>query len=200
MTSVRHCVELRLSHERTVKLWSADPDFTVRAPFRATTAVVIFQGTGSTAQSVHCDLVNEFLSSESSGSFRLPDKISCCALQWNNVEVPWFRSVSGPNVLLWAPSLVCLGPNATVSYRQICIVVLIHTSELDSVFFPTPICLATSLVVYSLSLFSRSTQVQCSRTAQFVVCPDSKQTVQRQKTFRIRIFESKCSQVFRCVP
>ena len=127
LTSVRHCVELRLSHERTVKLWSADPDFTVRAPICATNPVVIFLEIGSTSQSVHCDLVNEFLFSESSCGFRLPDKISCCALQWNNVEVPWFRSVSGPHDSLFAPSIFCLGPNATVSHRLICIVVLIHS-------------------------------------------------------------------------
>ena len=32
-----------------------------------------------------------------------------------------------------------------------------------------------------------------------LICPDSKHTSQQQKTFRIRIFESKCSHVFRCV-
>ena len=59
------------------------------------------------------------------------------------------------------------------------------SSELDSDCRLAPACLVTSL--------------WCTHCLGVRICPDSKHTVQQQKTFHIRIFESKCSRVLRCV-
>ena len=60
------------------------------------------------------------------------------------------RSFSGPNVSPFLQDPICLGPSLKVSYKQICILLHLLYSESDSVFRPTPVCLAVSLVVYSL--------------------------------------------------
>ena len=60
------------------------------------------------------------------------------------------RSFSGPNVSLFQQDPICVGPSMKVSCKQICIVLLHLSSESDSVFRPTPVCPAVSLVVCSL--------------------------------------------------
>ena len=59
---------------------------------------------------------------------------------------------SGPNVSLFQPDLICLGPSMKVTCKQICIVLHLLSSESDFFCRPTPTRLVVSLVVYSLSL------------------------------------------------
>ena len=54
-------------------------------------------------------------------------------------------SFSWPNASQFLQGLICLGPKMKVSYKPICIVLLLLSLESDSVFLLTPVCLAVSL-------------------------------------------------------
>ena len=91
-----------------------------------------------------CDLVNMFLSSISQRCFRAfpPDNVLHVSTGQSRIHEA--RSSSGPNVSLFQPDLICLGPNMNVSYKQVCNVLLHLSSESDSVFLLTPFCLVIS--------------------------------------------------------
>ena len=113
------------------------------APICATIPVVLFLETGSPAKSLSRKTV--ILSTCSClrnriAAFGFPNKIPYCTLQWNKVEFSWFSS-SGPNVLLFPPSLICLGPKLESLNSKICIVLHLLSSELDSFFRPHPLAL-----------------------------------------------------------
>ena len=66
-----------------------------------------------------CDLVNMFLSSKSERRFGVfpPDTVLHVAM--GSSQIFEARSSSGPNVSLFQPDLICLGPNMKVSSKQI---------------------------------------------------------------------------------
>ena len=97
-----------------------------------------------------CDLVNMFLSSISQRCFGLSHQISRCTFHRDKVEFTRLTHSLGQNVSLFQQDLICLEPSMKVSYKQICIVLLHLSSESDSVFRLTPVCLVVSLVVCSL--------------------------------------------------
>ena len=124
------------------------------------------------------------------------------------------KSNSRGSLILWAKGFAffsqiqfCLVPGQKVSHKQICIVLLHLFSESDSVFRLTPTCLVVSLVGFSVRVASRFTDDEwCVSQVKFnvqvlssLINPNSKHTVQQQKLLHVRIFESKCSHVFRCV-
>ena len=97
------------------------------------------------------------------------------------------HSFSGPNVSLFLQDPICLGPRMKASCKQICIVLHHLSSESDSVFILTPVCLLVSLVVSSLSWFSPSRLIEdewCMSQVGFdvqvlsnLICPNSDHTV-----------------------
>ena len=85
---------------------------------------------------------------------------------------------------------------------------ILHSSELDSFLRLTPICLVVSFVKCSMSWCSQRASrfndaEECASQVKFsaqyfsnLVCPNSMHTIQRQKTFHSRFFESTCSHSF----
>ena len=128
-------------------------------PICATSPVVLVLETGSPANSAgheDYDLVSVFLSSKSQRRFGFPNQISRCTPQWDKVE--FTRLARSLSPFLQDPT--CLGPSMKVSYKQICILFHLLYSESDSVFRLTPVCLAVSLVVYSLFSCSHCILIQ----------------------------------------
>ena len=162
---------------------------------------------GKVAVHEDCDLVHMFLSSISQRCFGFPNQISCCTFQRGKVEFTRLAHSLGQRFRLFQPNPICLVPGQKVSHKQICIVLLHLFSESDSVFRLTPTCLVVSLVGFSVRVASRFTDDEwCVSQVKFnvqvlssLINPNSKHTVQQQKLLHVRIFESKCSHVFRCV-
>ena len=120
-------------------------------------------------------------------------------------------SASGPNALQVLQSPICLGPNKKVSCTQICIVLYLLSSELDSFSRPsTNMSCNFSRDVLTVLLFELRPDSFMMRDACLKSGPMSENCPVRfvptlntrfynKKTCRIRIFESKCSNVFQYV-
>ena len=99
----------------------------------------------------HCDLVNMFLSSISQRCFGLSHQISRCRFQRDKVEFTRLTHSLGQMFRCYSKIQSVLGQ--VVSCKQLCILLFHLSSESDSVFRLTPVCLVVSLVVFTASVF-----------------------------------------------
>ena len=135
MTSFHHCVKLRFSNAQCCQALKRRSRFhSVVTDLSHQSRRALPRDWVASKVAVHedCDLVNMFLSSISQRCFVLSHQIPRCTF-------------SGPNVSLFQQDPICLGPGMKVPCKQICIVLLHLSSESDSVFRLTPVC----LVVFS---------------------------------------------------
>ena len=130
---------------------------------------------------------------------------SCCSFGSSRPGTGLHASVEETLIILAVHS--SSGRNVKVSCTQVCIVLHLRSSELDSFFRPTTSCLAISIPWCTHCVASRfCDDEECVSQVRFnvqelssLICPDSVHSVQQQKTLRIGIFESKCSHAFCCV-
>ena len=94
-----------------------------------------------------------FLSSKSQRRFGFANQTSRCTFQWDKSRIHEARSFSGPNVSRFLQDPICLGPKMKVSDKQTCILSHLLSSESDSVFSLTPVCLVVSFPRGVLTVF-----------------------------------------------
>ena len=115
-----------------------------------------------------------------------------------NTRILAVRLPSGPHVLWFPRSRICLLPNRKASRTKICIVLHLPSSEFDSCFGPTPTCLVVSLGVYPLSWCSRCIQILCDEECVSQVRFSMSTNCSVCSVPTLRRSSSKCS-IFRCV-
>ena len=155
LTSFHQCVELRFTDTQGCQALKRGSRFHGVVTDLSNQSRSTFSGDWIASEiAVHedCDHVKVFLSSKSQCKFWFPNQMSRCTFQRRIVD---FTDSLGQMLCAFCKILICLGPNMTVSYTQICIVLHLLPSEANSFFRLTPTCLVVSLVVDSVSWCSR---------------------------------------------
>ena len=150
MTSFHHCVKFRFSNAQccqALKRRSRLHSVVTNLSYQSRHAFPRDWVASKVAVHEDCDFVHIFLSSKSQRCFGLSHQIPVAA-RFNGI-ISNSRGSFMAKCFGVSQDPICLGPDTKVSYKQICIVLLLLSLESDSVFLLMPVRLVISLVACS---------------------------------------------------